>query len=275
MYNIFKNAKEGTKMEIDTARHAFPEKKGFEINRPHGRPYYVFVHIWTPVEIYHNDPERRFMTKENACMIFDIGQEQFWKNPSDGFLHDWIHINGDLPSLMREAGLEFGRIYYPRSPSFITEDVRTIEFEQALKMPFYGEICDLKLRQMLLKIARNASTPDVKQTSTDRETEEKFRLLRQEMLGSLDQKLTVPELASRIPMSTSRFHTVYKELFGISPTADIINARIESAKNYLSNGSYSVEEVAALTGYSSVFCFIRQFKSTTGMTPGEYKKTEP
>lgn len=259
-------------MEIETARHAYPEKKGFEINRPNGRPYYVFVHIWTPVEMYHNDPKRSFMTNKNACVIFDIGQEQFWKNPSDGFLHDWIHINGDLPSLMGEAGLEFGEIYYPQNPSFITEDVRSIEFEQASKMPFYHNLCDLKLRQMLLKIARNARIPESKQTFSDRETEDRFRVLRQEMLGSIEKKLTVPALAAQIPMSPSRFYTVYKEIFGISPTADIINARIESAKNYLANGSYSVEEVATLTGYSSVFCFIRQFKKLAGMTPGEYRK---
>lgn len=259
-------------MKIETARHAYPEKKGFEINRPTGCPYYVFVHIWTPVEMYHNNPSRSFLTDKNACVIFDVGQEQFWRNPNDGFLHDWIHIKGNLPDLMREAGLEFGKIYYPKNPSFITEEVRSIEYEWVSKMPFSEQICEMKLRQLIFKIARSASALDTKPTFTDRETEEKFRALRQQMLGSIDQKLTVPTIAAQIPMSPSRFHTVYRELFGISPTADIINARIESAKNYLSNGSYSVEEVAALTGYSSVFCFIRQFKKLTGMTPGEYRK---
>ena len=259
-------------MLIETARHSYPEKKGFEINRPNGCPYYVFVHILTPVEMHHNEPKRSFMTEKNACIIFDIGQAQFWKNHNDGFLNDWIHIHGDLPELMREAGLEFGKIYYPKNPSFITEEVRAIEYEWVSKMPFSEQICDMKLRQLILKVSRSANATEAKPTFTDRETEEKFRVLRQQMLGSIDQKLTVPTIAAQIPMSPSRFHAVYRELFGISPTADIINARVESAKNYLANESYSVEEVAALTGYSSVFCFIRQFKKLTGMTPGEYRK---
>ena len=72
----------------------------------------------------------------------------------------------------------------------------------------------------------------------------------------------------------SKFYSDYKKVFGISPIKDIINARTETAKNYLLSGKYSVSEVAEIVGYDNEFHFIRQFRDMTGVTPGNTAKMQ-
>ena len=78
--------------------------------------------------------------------------------------------------------------------------------------------------------------------------------------SSLEEEISVPQMARRVGLSESRFCVLYKSLFGIAPMRDIIYARIERAKNLLSARTYSVSEVAKLAGYTNEYHFIRQFK---------------
>ena len=79
-------------------------------------------------------------------------------------------------------------------------------------------------------------------------------------------------MANMMNYSESHFCTVYKAIYGISPTADIINARVNSAKNLLEFSNKKVSEIASTLGYWNITHFIRQFKQKTGCTPRKYLK---
>ena len=82
---------------------------------------------------------------------------------------------------------------------------------------------------------------------------------------------SIDEMAELVHLSASRFFTLYKNIFGVSPKEDLLKSRIQHAEMLLSQG-YSVKEVATLSGFSNQYNFIRQFKKLTGQTPGKYKK---
>jgi AraC-like DNA-binding protein len=65
---------------------------------------------------------------------------------------------------------------------------------------------------------------------------------------------------------------MYKKVFGIPVSADVINARVSLAKLLLVNTKCTQREIAERCGYATVFYFMRQFKEATGMTPGDYRK---
>ena len=79
-------------------------------------------------------------------------------------------------------------------------------------------------------------------------------------------------MADKVYLSESRFYTLYKHIFGISPASDVINAKMNAAKNMLLYSNNSVNEIAVLLGYNSTTHFIRQFKKYNGVTPARYKK---
>ncbi len=257
-------------LRTESVRHAWPETKPvFSIDRPSGCPFYVFIHLWNSVEIQLDG--KAIKTEPSACIVFDINHPQIWRPVSGGIIHDWIHIEGDLPSLLASCGLEFNKIYYPKSGEFITSVTEELEQEFFAGRLHGGELCDIKLRELFYKLSRSCKE-DVPQIVPDAETVSSMKALRREIFSDLSHCPTAAEMAKRLSVSESKFYLLYKEIFGITPAKDIINARIESAKKYLASGQYSVEQIAFLVGYKSAFHFIRQFKQQTGMTPGKFLK---
>ncbi len=87
---------------------------------------------------------------------------------------------------------------------------------------------------------------------------------------SYAQPLTLEQLAQSCSMNKSAFRRVYTNVYGQSPIADLLDLRIEKAKELLLIGS-SLEETASSTGFKDVNYFIRYFKKTTGITPGRFR----
>jgi len=82
---------------------------------------------------------------------------------------------------------------------------------------------------------------------------------------------TVPEIAQRAGLSVSQTARRVRELTGLSPQGFVIRARIERARRLMEESAMSLKQIAESLGYTDVYFFHRQFKSVTGMTPGQWK----
>ena len=66
----------------------------------------------------------------------------------------------------------------------------------------------------------------------------------------------------------------FKEETGETPLEYLTKMRIRQAKRHLrQNKFYSVGEIAYLCGFSDRYYFSKIFKKLTGMSPGEYQKS--
>lgn len=88
-----------------------------------------------------------------------------------------------------------------------------------------------------------------------------------------ESSLAIEELAALSDMTLSDFRRYFRKLFGLFPKEYLIRLRIKYAKSLLNLGSFSVSEVAALTGYSDLAHFSREFSKRTGISPSAYTKT--
>ncbi len=86
-----------------------------------------------------------------------------------------------------------------------------------------------------------------------------------------DHGLTVAELASKSFMSEVYFRRCFKEEYGESPRAYLIDLRIRHAISLMATGYYSLQEVAALSGYSDYQYFSTEFKRRKGVSPSAYR----
>ena len=136
--------------------------------------------------------------------------------------------------------------------------------------PNKQRLLNIKLDELFIKLKRYTDQPIPEQLSTDLVSG--LRWLREKTFLTLDQKHTVQSLANKVGLSESRFFAVYKSLFGISPIDDIINAKIDTAKNLLLGSDQKISHIAKALGYSDTTHFIRQFKSRTGVSPTKYRK---
>ena len=246
-------------VKIKSIRAFWKEPKGFSITHNAGEEY-VFAHFLTPVMIGGR------LFREKTFIVYDKNTVRSFSSPDAPMIHDWFHAIGLRP-LIEKYGLEFNKPYTLPYSSFITEIISQTEFESIRKRPCYENIINSQIELLFAKIsrARNETTDNVENTYY-----KDFVSLRNEIMLTYNEDWSAERMASRVKMSASKFYELYKEIFGVTPQKDLQSARIDHAKNLLTQGSCSVAEAAIAVGYTNVYHFIRQFKKLCNVTPGVY-----
>ena len=92
------------------------------------------------------------------------------------------------------------------------------------------------------------------------------------MLTECEKDWDLERLCRRVNLEKSQFYIYYRSFFSSTPKNDLLHARLEKAKNLLSNEALQVKEVAQLCGFGSQAHFTRYFKSCCGCAPGAYAR---
>lgn len=253
-------------MEILRIRHNWPERAGFELNRPHGAPEYVLLHFHNEIELTFSG--RRVKTQPGALILFAPMAPHHFKSHGP-LVHDWIHLTGRVAEEISCFGLEPNILYQPNCGLKITELTAQLESEFFAQRTHWRTLSQALLTQLWVLLARDlmgeAPLP------VPRETADRLRALRAEMLLHPEWEWSNEKMAQRLGLSVSRLYPLYRRMFAISPGRDLILMRVEKAKNLLLQGE-TVARTAECMGYSNLYHFIRQFKQIAGVTPGQVRK---
>lgn len=84
--------------------------------------------------------------------------------------------------------------------------------------------------------------------------------------------LSVSMLAERCHVSEVYFRRLYREHFGVSPKAAILDLRFDYARTLLRSGYYEVKEVAAMAGFADTKYFRTAFGTRCGCTPSQFMR---
>lgn len=255
-------------IHIHSIRHLYPERAPFKINRKNGHSKYTFLHFLNPMDICVGNKIIR--TQPHACILFspNVPQLFFWHQ---NVVHDWMHFDNVEDGFFETLGICTETIYYPKYPDFISRITREMEHELYQSSNHKEELLDLKFRELFIKFSRAITSGELAAPVTNNLVES-FRRLRREILLRLNEPWTIAKMAKEVGTSESRFYYIYKTLFGISPTSDLIDAKINAAKNALLSRDISISEISESLGYNHLTHFIRQFKKITGVSPNEYRK---
>ncbi len=90
---------------------------------------------------------------------------------------------------------------------------------------------------------------------------------------NLEDNLSNSILASKANLATNAFTRLFREETGISPQRFVKKRRIEKACMLLHHTDITIDEVASRTGFADRYHFSRIFKSISGYSPAEYKKS--
>ncbi|MER7494395.1 helix-turn-helix transcriptional regulator [Streptomyces pharetrae] len=86
-----------------------------------------------------------------------------------------------------------------------------------------------------------------------------------------DPGLDLAAVAGRAGYSRFHFVRAFKAAYGETPGRYLTHRRIERAEELLRAADLSVTEICHLVGFSSLGTFSTRFKSSTGLTPSEYR----
>jgi AraC family transcriptional regulator of arabinose operon len=198
------------------------------------------------------------------------------------YTDDWMHFIDDsdeCENLFNELGLPFSKALTLHDSSEPSSIMQMIAAEARKNSEHHEMIMDSLIRILLYKISDLYSkNEDNKIDFTSGAIESyrrRFNILRNRIYqgGEAARIKEVSELADEMNMSISYFQHVYKALYGVPVSRDLIISRIEYASYLLLNQNTGIAQAAAICGYDSVEHFNRQFKKIKGCSPGEYKKS--
>lgn len=84
--------------------------------------------------------------------------------------------------------------------------------------------------------------------------------------------LRIENLAKKSGLSWSQFQRRVRSITGLTPRQLLTKSRIEAAAEALRTKNTALSDIALDCGFYDQAAFSRQFRSATGLTPGEYRR---
>lgn len=210
-------------------------------------------------------------TKPCAVILAGPADPRWYYFPKETRFH-FFHARVEFRELLEKYDVPCGSILYPSDPEAITKLLWKLRVEYVTDNTYKADLQNALLHQLMICFARQIHK-DNNHPEIGSILENKIHRLRFHMLSNPEKNWTVENLAERVSLSVSRFHVVYRSLFGISPIRDLIAARVDRAKVLLlENESETLAQVAERLGYKNQYDFSRQFKQVAGISPGTYRK---
>ncbi len=253
-----------TDYRVIRAKHSGKEKAGFKLVRQNGTDDYLFLHFKTPVTFTLFNETHHILP--GMCILLSPGTPHAFFSDKCELIHDWMHFLPSDYNNFAKLKIDMNTFFTADNLSFITTAIKRCEHELIYKEEFYEELISSEVSGMFIRLKRQLSG------SISGNYADTFKSLRMEIYRNPDKYTSADAMAKFIGLSRSRFSVVYKELFGVSPKADLINARISKASYLLSSEALSLEEISEECGYQNIYHFIRQFRDVMGITPAKYRK---
>ena len=238
----------------------------FIMNRPNGLPYYVLLIIKSYSELEIEG--QRMTCRPDSALLIRPDTPYSYQNPNGEYIDDWLHFTC-LPEDIAEHAALFHKCFPVSSTRVLTTYI-----QQALWENHYSESKEYYV-DSLFRILLKHLTEDYYKTDMEEYNPYKYKLqrLRLEIQSAPYRNYTARETAARLGVSASYFQSLYRNLFHVPFKADVINMRIDYARELVSTTEMPFEQIAYQCGYSSEVHFYRQFLAKTSMTPGEYRNT--
>jgi AraC-like DNA-binding protein len=243
----------------------------FCINRPQGSGDFLFLHFLTPIQIRSSIGLSE--APAGACMLYAPGFHQWYRGVNAGFRHHWCHFGGEsAASMVQRFHLPVNTILQIDGLDFVPALISDMRRERVSCDPLASTARALLVGELLVNLSRRCQQPNsIVLSPQQAETRDKFNALRKRIHLELHRRWSVREMAEQVHLSDSRFAALFTSYFSVSPTEDLIRARIEKARWLLNNTALAVKQVAAQSGFTNLHYFSRLFHRRVGCAPRDYQ----
>ena len=149
------------------------------------------------------------------------------------------------------------------------EDAHAFLYLQALELASIFA----KARRRLLHAELEANQKVVPETVVKTGVHQKVHEVALYLQTHIHESVSLEELAQRFFMSRSYLTRSFRNITGFSVVEYMTYIRIQKAQQLLRESDRSITEIADLCGFGNITYFEKVFKTTTGHTPVQYRKT--
>lgn len=149
------------------------------------------------------------------------------------------------------------------------EDAHDFLYLQTLELASIFAKARRRLLQAELEVNQKAVPETVVKTGVHQKVHEVALYLQ----THIHESVSLEELAQRFFMSRSYLTRSFRNVTGFSVVEYMTYIRIQKAQQLLRESDRSITEIADLCGFGNITYFEKVFKTTTGHTPVQYRKT--
>ena len=239
-------------------------KKGFVFKVRHA-PHYLLLCFRTPFFCVIDG--KRIEGKAGDCLLHRPGETVIHGPLDDAsqFINDWIYFSADEGEMEQLAPL-FDTLIPLEKADALAASLNSVMKESVRNDPFSARLVSDTIYRMLVILKR----AEGQQKKEDVSLYLRFSGARVKILNHYNEKWDLAKMAGLLGYSVSRFCALYTEFFGQSPMNDLLDKRLEMAKQLLALRAYKVGDVADMCGFASIHYFSNFFKKRTGKSPAEY-----
>jgi AraC-like DNA-binding protein len=247
-----------------------PEDHEFTWEKGRCLTAYTFVYITAGRGSFDSEPSGGLPVEAGSVfLVFPNVWHRYRPLPESGWDEYWVECEGELlEAAVRRAGLQAAspvmrvghddallRCFMNIADTIKREDPG---FEPIIAMRSLEIVARI---HSLLKISSASGV-----TSPERIVRQAQLKLREALGGAID----FHQLAQHLGLSYSTFRRIFKKETGHAPGEYFIEMKMNRAKQLLL-ADKSIQEVAELLGFDSVYYFSRLFKSRTGSAPSAFR----
>lgn len=258
-------------MKIIDVGYNYSHPNGHIVRRGNGLDEYLLLIVKTPALFLLQDD--LIEVEANSAVIYSKGTAQWYGNRDKEYADDWVRfvLDDDDREFFGGLGIMMNSAVALGDSLPFSRFVRDIGYEMHSGNLRSDMSTELYLKLLLVKISEKVlHETDAKRSPHYSE----FLSLKSRIQNDPAQEWNIDDMARSLFLSRSHFQHLYKEIFGIGVTSDIIRCRIERAQYLLFSTSDQISSIAESLGYKSNVHFVRQFKEIVGMTPSEYRKQQ-
>lgn len=215
------------------------------------------------------------MDAEAGDAVLIAPQTRFRYTPAGSdLLYDWVLFSfGSDTQFYQALQIPENTLLRFGDTDFLTVLLQQLCAEYYASNPRRSDMIDCLLKALLIRIAETGGPISTQQgaANSDPHYAELVRL-REKIYANPQEKWSVEMLCSEVNMSRSYFQLIYRETFGMTCIADVINCKMNRARDLLTSTSYTISHIAQLCGYDNEEHFMRQFKKNNGVTPTVYRR---
>lgn len=235
-----------------------------------GLPNYLLLLVKT--EAWFVLDNRRIYTKPNMAILFNRNSYIHYGCDKANYNDDWIHFDIDNEEelvLFSSLSIPFGQPIYISNIHALSHYVQLISNSYRTRSLHWEAITNSLMHALLYSLDEELATPN--NPFISHKYYPSFSALRSQLYNDPSANWSGDDMAKSLCLSLSYFQHLYKDFFNCSCQQDIILARLEKARFYLSNSDMPIGKLALFCGYNNEIHFMRQFKKHEGITPSMYR----
>lgn len=139
-----------------------------------------------------------------------------------------------------------------------------------------SDFCEIETKSLVIQLWKEIfEHTDFEEKVEDNISRNLYRLqvMMEFIEKNYNQTINLEKIAATVNLSKSSALNIFKTCLNDTPVNYQIKYKLKQAALYLSETDYTLETIAAQTGFENSAYLCRKFKEYYGMTPGKYRKT--